>query len=409
MGNRKIIYRLNFSLRPTSRQEKYMDRLVYADRWVYNSMLAYSEFSYLCGEPSSVKEWKALLPELKRNKEYQWLKDIPAQVLQESTLKLGDAFKRFFSKNAEYPKFKKKASAGSFRLPQPNIRMQGKDKAMLFIPLLKSWTSFKLTREIKGIIKGATITKSASGEWGISLVIHGHKEPLKHIDSSIGIDLGLKHFMVDSNGIKISSPNFLRKSEGKLKRKQRSLSKKKKGSSNYKKQCLKIARLHKKISNQRKNFIHNLSRRVVDNNQIICLETLRIENMIRNSKLSKSISDAGWGMFISQLKYKSDWAGRSLRLIDQWSPSSKMCSKCGIINGSLTLREREWTCVCGAHHDRDVNAAINILKIGMDTPEFKPVEKLTAGNFQKKIVKVDSEKQEPKTSYCNLVSIDVQQ
>jgi len=399
MRTKKAIYRLNFSLRPTSRQEKFLNRLIGADRWVYNSMLAYSEFTYLCGEPSDAKEWKALLPKLKRSEEYEWINEIPSQVLQESVLNLDRAFKRFFKGLGGRPRFKKKSSGGSFQLPQPKLKMQGKLKALLFLPLLKSWVRVDLHREIDGAIKGVTITKSPSGKWEISLVIHGQKQIMRVNANRVGIDLGLKHFAVSSNGVKTAAPNFLRASEKKLAMMQKNLSRKKKESGNYKKQSLKIAKLHEKIANQRKNFIHNLSRKIVDDNQIICLETLRVKNMVRNSRLAKSISDAGWGMFVAQLKYKSQWAGRSLRLINQWSPSTKMCGNCGFINESLTLATREWECEsCGVHHDRDVNAAQNILKIGLDTPEFKPVEKLTSGFLQKKQAKVGSVKQEPKVS-----------
>jgi putative transposase len=383
----------------TKRQEKFCENLIGADRWVYNSMLAYSEFTYLCGDASDVREWKSLLPELKKSEEYKWLKEIPSQVLQESVLNLDGTFKRFFSGLGGYPRFKKKSNGGSFRLPQPKIRTQGKKKALLFLPLLKSWVRIDLHREINGKIKGATVTKSPTGKWEISLVVHGVKQTLPRNARSVGIDLGIKHFAINSNGVKTASPQFLRKSEKKLASAQRKLSKKVKGSSNYKKQKLKVAKIHEKIANQRKDFIHKLSRKIVDDNQVICIETLKVKNMVRNSRLSKSIYDAGWGMFVSQLKYKSLWAGRSLRLIDQWAPSSKMCSECGFINESMSLDVREWICEsCSKHHDRDINAARNILKIGWDTPEYKPVEKLTSGLFQKKQAKVGSVKQEPKVS-----------
>lgn len=398
MRKQNVIYRLNFSMSPTKRQEQFCEKLVGADRWVYNSMLAYSEFTYLCGEKSGAKEWKALLPELKKTEDYKWLNEIPSQVLQESVSNLDEAFKRFFKGLSGHPRFKKKSRGGSFKLPQPRIKMQGKRKALLFLPLLKSWVRIDLHREINGMIKGATVTKSPSGKWELSIVVHGMKQALPRNARSVGIDLGLKYFAVNSNGVKTASPQFLRKSETKLKKAQRRLSKKEKGSSNYKKQNLKIAKIHEKVANQRKDFIHQLSRKIVDDNQVICLETLRVKNMVRNSRLSKSISDAGWGMLVAQLKYKTFWAGRSLRLIDQWAPSSKMCGECGLINEALTLDVREWTCECGKCHDRDINAARNILKIGLDTPEFKPVEKLTSGALQKKNAKVGSKKQELKVS-----------
>lgn len=362
-------------------------------------MLAYSEFTYLCDEKSDAKEWKAMLPELKKMEEFAWLSEIPSQVLQESVLNLDKAFKRFFKGLGGYPRFKKKSSGGSFQLPQPKLRMQGENKALLHLPLLKSWARVDLYREIDGVVKGATITKSPSGKWELSLVVHGRKEKLRVTSHMVGIDLGLKDFAINSNGVKTKAPNYLRKAEVRLKRAQRSLSRKQKGSNNFKKQKLKIARLHELVSNQRKDFVHKLSRRIVDENQVICLETLRVKNMVRNRHLSKSISDAGWGMFAAQLKYKSQWAGRSLRLIDQWSPSTKMCSECGFVNDNLTLVDREWDCEsCNTNHDRDVNAAKNILKIGLDTPEFKPVEKLASAKSTRRPKQAGSVKQEPNAS-----------
>lgn len=395
MISKKAIYRLNFLLSPTVRQKSFLEKMIGADRWVYNSMLAYSELTYLCEEPSDVKEWKALLPSLKKTDEYKWLTEIPSQVLQESVLNLDRAFKRFFKGLGGYPSFKKKSNGGRFQFPQPKIKIQGKKKALLFLPLLKSWMRIDLHREIDGVVKGATVTKSPTGKWEVSLVIHGKKQILKRNANSVGIDLGLKDFAVNSNGVKISSPNFLRKSEKRLASLQRKLARMNKGSNNFKKQKLKIAKMHERVSSQRKDFTHKLSRRVVDDNQVICLETLRVKNMVRNRHLSKSISDTGWGMFVAQLKYKSLWAGRSLRLIDQWAPSTKMCSECGFINEELTLADREWDCEsCGKDHDRDINAALNILKIGRDTPEYKPVEKLTSAKSLLGQKQVGSMKQE---------------
>jgi putative transposase len=264
------------------------------------------------------------------------------------------------------------------------------------------WVRFDVTRPVNGEVKGATITMDETGKLSVSFVVHEEIAKPTAAKGQVGIDLGLKDFVVMSNGERIESPKHLRKAEKKLKLLQRSLSRKQKGSKNRIKARLKVATLHKHIANQRSDFLHKLSRMIVAENQVIAMETLNVKGMVRNSHLSKSISDSGWGMFVAMVKYKSVWAGRSLRLIDRWSPSSKMCDCCGEINESLTLDVREWTCQgCGKHHDRDLNAARNILKIGWDTPEYTPAERGVTGKARRSLVKTRSKKQESKASIAD--------
>jgi putative transposase len=395
----KFTHRLNYPLYPTKGQHKSLLRIFGACRWVQNSMLelrsrAHKEFS--CS--ITLKDTKTLLSELKSESATKWLSEIPSQPLQESVIDLDNAFQKFFRGEAKYPRFKKRNANQSFRLPQPKVKW-GKKQGRIFIPNFKTWIRFDATRPVSGEVKGATIAMDQIGKFSVSFVVHEDIQRQTVAKGQVGIDLGLKDFGVISNGEKVAHPKYFRVAEKKLKRLQRKLSRKQKGSKNRIKARLRVAKLHKYIANQRADFLHKLSRKIVDENQVIAMETLNVKGMVRNRHLAKSISDSGWGMFVSMVKYKSIWAGRSLRLIDQWSPSSKMCGECGLLNEAFTLSDREWICEsCGVIHDRDLNAAKNILKIGWDTPEFKPVERRGTGSVGSNWVKTRSKKQESKAS-----------
>ena len=192
------------------------------------------------------------------------------------------------------------------------------------------------------------------------------QEKLQYSDNRVGIDLGLKEFAITSDGEMIENPRCLRKSEKRLRKLQKDLSRCKKGSKNREKCRIKLAKQHERIANQRKDFLHKTSKRIIDENQVICLEDLKAKEILKNHKLAKSVSDVSWGEFVRQLQYKADWYGREIIKIDQWYPSSQICSNCGHRDGKKDLSIREWTCpICGAHHDRDINAAINILNEGL--------------------------------------------
>jgi putative transposase len=228
---------------------------------------------------------------------------------------------------------------------------------------------FALDRTFKGDIKTTTVKKTPTGRYFVSILVDDGKEfpPKPKVDANktIGLDLGLKDFCIDSNGNKTPNPKFLRLSEKRLKHQQRMLARKKRGSKNYQEQRLKLARTHERIANQRKDFLHKLSTKLIRENQSICLEDLAVGNMLKNHCLAKSISDAGWSEFRRQLEYKSDWYGKNILTIGRFEPSSRICSCCGAINRNLTLDQREWTCGCGAEHDRDVNAARNIQSLAL--------------------------------------------
>lgn len=303
---------------------------------------------------------------------------------------LDNAYTRFFREKKGFPKFKSKYNPKqSFQCPQHCT--VDFEKGLLNIPKVKNIKTV-FHRQFEGDIKTVTISKVPSGKYYVSILVEDGKslqiKPKLDRNDAIGIDMGLKDFVVTSDGDKIANPKYLRKSEERLARRQRKLSVKKKGSNNRNKQRKKVAKLHKKIANQRKDFLHKVSHQIVHKNHgTICVEDLCVKGMVKNRKLAKSISDAGWGMFYNFLKYKSEWHGKNFLDIGRFEPSSKMCSVCGNIKSDLTLSDREWICSkCETKHDRDINASINIRNmaftnqnlvrcIGLEQPESTPVEK----------------------------------
>lgn len=375
----KVTLRQNFRAYPYESDKHSLDSVFNAIKYVKNKSLdirsfAYSEF----GLSLTGKDIKDTLPLVKKEIA-PWLKDIPSQPLQEAVIDQDQAFERFFKGLGAYPKHQRRKDKQSFRLPQPKLihDKQNPKWATLVIPKIDIKVPIRIHNRVQGELKSCTVIKNTDGTYEVSFVVKKvvHKFDVAKNMKAVALDVGIKHFVTMSDGTKIQAPKPFLNNLRKLKRLQRSLSRMKKRGKNWIKMKTKIAKLHSKIARQRKDFLHKLSSRIIRDNQVICIETLSVKNMIKNPKLSRSIADLGWGMFISMLKYKALLYGRSLRLIDRWFPSSKMCSQknCGYINESLALKDREWTCACGAHHDRDVNAAINILTVGMDSPEYKLV------------------------------------
>ena len=313
------------------------------------------------------------MPELK--KKYEFLRLSNSQSLQEVPKNLNRAFENFFQGKSGFPKFKKKKKINSISIPQ-NFKIIGNE---IKIPKLKSPIKFKKHREIEGEIKSISITIKPSGKYYLNILVDKEISPLPKKNKIIAIDMGLKNYITTSENQAISSPDC-RKYERRLKILQRRLSRKKVGSNNYRKLSKKIARIYEKMNDIKNDFLHKLSRRIIGENQIIIIEKLDIKKMLKNKRLSKQIHQSEWYKFSVMLEYKAKYYGRELIKIDTFFPSSKLCHVCGYKNNELKLSDRTWTCPkCGAVHDRDYNAALNLLKegmkqVGLEPPEFMPVE-----------------------------------
>jgi len=362
--NVKRAYKFRFY--PTPAQEITFARTFGCARFAYNYMLRMRTDAWF-NEQKRVgyHETSALLTKLKENPEFKWLNEVSCIPVQQSLRHLQSAFGNFFAHRAKYPTFKKKDGKQSAEYTTSGFKWDGKKLrlAKMDDPLNIRWsrsipTAAKVTT--------CTVSKDCSGRYFVAMLCDDSVSAKTEVDGQVGIDLGLTHFAILSTGEKIESPKIFRKNEDKLAKLQRRLAKKKKGSANRTKAKQKVARIHAKIADARKDFLHKLSTWLINENQVIAVESLAVSNMQKNHCLAKSISDASWSEFVRQLEYKALWYGRTLIGIDRWYPSSKRCNDCGYTIGSLPLNVREWTCPeCGVIHDRDINAARNILAAGL--------------------------------------------
>lgn len=355
-----------FRFYPTDEQKQILAQTFGCARFVYNRMLSVrTDAWYEKQQRVGYHETSSLLTELKKQPEFCWLNDVSSVPVQQSLRHLQTAFANFFAKRNGYPKFKSKHGLNSAEYTTSAFRWTGKD---LTLAKMKEPLAVRWSRTIPKAAKVTTVTVSndSAGRYFVSMLCDDAVSSLPLHEGKVGLDLGLNSFAVLSTGEKVSAPNAFRKNEKKLAKLQRRLAKKQKGSKNRTKARLKVARLAAKVSDTRKDFLHKLSTRLIRENQTIAVETLAVKNMVRNRHLSKSISDAGWSEFVRQLTYKAQWYGRNLVGIDKWYPSSKRCSDCGFVLTKIPLSVRKWACPeCGANHDRDVNAARNILAAGL--------------------------------------------
>lgn len=373
-----------YRLFPDEEQQSLLVNIFGQVRFIYNLGLE-TKISAYTGNKKSINCFDLIKQIKELKEECEWLKESPSQALQTSLRNLDNAYINFF-RGKGFPKFKNKYGKQSFALPQGVSLSEGKKQ--IFIPKLK-WVGIDLHRNFKGDIKTATVSKTVTNKYFVSILVDTKqnipkKRPIKEI-SAVGIDLGIKDFAITSDGKKFENKDFLKSTVQKLRVEQRSLARKTKGSNHHAKQKMVVAELHEKVRNQRKDYLHKISKFLVDNYDTICMENLDIKGMSATCKpkkdengrylpngqsaksgLNKAILDMGWAEFRTMIEYKTEWQGKNVSIIGRFDPSSKACSNCGFINHNLTLDNREWTCPsCKTMRDRDVNAAKNIKNFGL--------------------------------------------
>ena len=352
-------------LYPRQEQKQALNKAFGSVRWLWNYYLDLTNKTYKdTGKGLNRGQLQGLLPELKKQEETAWLSETYSQCLQVVALNLSNAFINFFERRASFPRFKSKQGKQSLSYPQ-NVKVEGDCLKFPKLGLIYA----KMHREVKAPLKTVTITKNPCGQYYASILFEdGTKKPQQSIEgNAIGIDLGLTHFAITSEGSKFDNPKWLAKHERNLKIKQQQLSRKQKGSNNRNKSRTKVALVHNKITRCREDFHHKLSRRIVNENQVVVVENLAVRNMVRNHKLSKAISQVGWGQFCTMLKYKAENEGKVYLEVDRFFASSKTCNNCLYQVSDLPLALRFWDCPsCGTKHiDRDINAAKNIRDEGL--------------------------------------------
>ncbi len=361
---------------PDSVQKDFISKQLGCCRLIYNKLLDYKKTQYKeYKQNTSLSQLGKYLTNLKKQYEYLFLNDVYAMCLAQTMQDLLKAYDNFFKLHKGYPKFKsKKDTKQSCRFT--NLIFRGKKKINgNRITLIKQLTNilFKCSRKEEiylnhneKYIHSVTLTKTSTNKYYLSILIDYNIIQKEKLDTVIGLDLGIKDFIVDSNRNRYENKHFYKNQEKKLKKLQRQLSKKQKGSNNRNKLKIKLAKVHEKISNQRNTYLHQITSKLVNENQIICIEDLNVKGMMSNHKLAKSIQELSLYEFRRQLEYKCRWYGRQLIIIDRFYPSSKTCHNCGYIYKDLKLSEREWICPhCGKEIDRDYNASLNILDNGL--------------------------------------------
>lgn len=353
---------------PTPEQADFLNQQFGAVRFAYNKALHIISTQYKRHglKLKAKKDLKPLLAVAKKSRKYHWLKAFDSIALQQACINLDKAFQAFFDPKlpARYPKFKRKhGKQSSYHCMSVSV-----GDNWIKVPKMKPIKA-RVHRELDGKLKSITLSRTVTGKYYASLLIEDGVEapvPMRTVDTVLGVDMGLTHLAIDSEGNKIANPRFLKRAATNLRRKQKALSRCQKGSKGRAKARLKLAKAHERLANARADFQHNLSRQLIDENQAVAVETLKVKNLLKNRKLAKHIADASWFGLIQKLEYKAKAQGKYLVKVDQWFASSKTCSCCAHKVDSLPLKVRNWSCpVCHTEHDRDINAAINIRQQGV--------------------------------------------
>ncbi|ADI73117.1 transposase, IS605 OrfB family [Methanohalobium evestigatum Z-7303] len=367
-NNYGMLKAYKYRMYPNQIQQELIAKHIGACRFIYNWALENKIKSYeQDGKAISRFELNKQIRVLKQD--HEWLNEINSQSLQGATLNLENAFTKFFREKSGFPKFKsKKNPVQSFSVPQ--YYKVDFENNKVYIPKI-GWIKTRLHRSFDGKQRTATITRTPTGKYYISILVDDDKQlPQKQTFyevNTIGVDVGIKDFAVTSDGEKIDNPRYLKNSIERLKVLQKRLSRKKKGSNNHRKLKHQIAKYHEKIANQREDFQHKLSSRLISENQAVALECLNVKGLLKNHNLAQHITDASWSSFVQKLEYKAEWYGKNIIKIGRFDPSSKICHVCGYYHQDLELKDREWECPdCKTEHDRDINASVNIKKFALD-------------------------------------------
>ena len=356
-----------YRIYPNKEQEQFLAHNFGCVRFVWNQMVsAFNSWSQVGPNPI-VNEKR-----LKDNEECSFLKDAISYVLQQKRMDFDEMRKQFFNKKRAVklgrPKFKKKGGRQSLRIPAASMYLSDflDIESGLKLPKLKSPIKTIIDRPFTGRPKSVTVSKNVSNQYFVSILVEEEIQTFQQTHRSVGIDLGLIDIITTSDGQKLANPKLLRKNHAKLAKLQRALARKQKGSKRRELARIKVARLYQKVTNTRNWLYHNVSLSLVRDFDVICMESLNVKGMLKNRRLSRAISDASLSTLVTMIKYKSAWYGKTFHQIDTWHPSSKLCSACGHKMDDMNLSIREWTCPeCQTHHDRDINAATNILNKGL--------------------------------------------
>ncbi|MEV0621656.1 RNA-guided endonuclease TnpB family protein [Nonomuraea sp. NPDC050404] len=363
-GMVKRAYKYRFY--PSPEQAGELARTFGCVRLVYNKALEERTRTYtLQGRRVSYVESSAMLTAWKRSGDYDFLSEVSSVPLQQTLRHLQAAFANFFAKRAKYSAFKsRKKSRLSAEYTRSAFRWRdgALTLAKMDAPLAIVWSRPLPEGALPSTV---TVSKDAAGRWFVSLLVEEEIAPLSPVERSVGVDAGITALATLSTGEKVVNPRHERADRRKLAAAQRALARKEKGSRNRVKARLKVARVYARIADRRRDFLHKVTTRLVRENQVIAVEDLTVGNMVKNHRLARAIADASWREMRMMLEYKAAWYGRTLVAVDRWFPSSKLCSACGTLQAKMPLNVREWSCACGAVHDRDVNAARNVLAAGL--------------------------------------------